>query len=215
MSESDDWDEELYKEGRSTGKRWSSIAQLGERRRLQRFYENLQDDWWSYDADSDEDFRDGVYAVMAVIDLNSTHKRYALPRNWERIVGRTDTDVWKIEFVRGFVEGTLEFTPVDEWDDDLYQEGYTTGERWSSTAQPSERRRLQRFYESLQDDWWDSDSDSDAEVYAVMAVIDPNSVHERYAVPRNWQEIVGRTDTDVWEIEFVKGFVEGALPEDE
>jgi hypothetical protein len=44
-----------------------------------------------------------------------------------------------------------------------------------------------------------------------MAVIDPKSQEDCRAASEYWERITQRSDTDVWEPEFAKGFVEGAL----
>ena len=119
MSWSDDWDEELFEEGYSMGHRWASqSARRGELRRLWRYYESFQandwDVWWCHTEHRDNP----VYSIMAVIDLNSQEDWRAAKEVWERIVRRTDTDVWEPEFARGFVEGALgiEFAAEDEPD---------------------------------------------------------------------------------------------------
>ena len=104
----------------------------------------------------------------------------------------------------------------DEWDEELYDEGYSTGQRWANhSAKRGELRRLWRFYENLQpldwDAWWWHTLHSKPEVYSIMAVIDPKSQDDCRAASEYWERIVRRTDTDAWEPEFAKGFVEGAL----
>ena len=105
---------------------------------------------------------------------------------------------------------------LDDWDEELYAEGYDIGGDWAQQrASRGELRRLTRFYESLQpldwDTWWISASGQVSEPLALMEAIDPDSKEDRQAASEYWHQIVGRDDSEAWESEFALGFVEGAL----
>jgi len=86
---------------------------------------------------------------------------------------------------------------------------------WSCTAPRGELRRLRRFHENLEYEWDQRPRDAvnnAPDFPSITAVIDPKTREDFEMVSREtWERIVRRTDQEVFEREFVKGFVEGAL----
>lgn len=105
----------------------------------------------------------------------------------------------------------------DDWDEQLYEEGYQAGQKWVERGfRPEDRRgelrRLRRFSES--EDWdelW-LDADTAPDKYDIMSMIDPGSENDPQGAAEHWSQILDfRTDSDVDETEFLLGLIEGAL----
>ena len=105
---------------------------------------------------------------------------------------------------------------LEDWDEQLYEEGYEAGQSWVERARPddlkAERRRLRRFSES--EDWdelW-LDPDTAPNKFDIMSRIDSGSEQDPQPTSEHWTKILNfREDTNVDEPEFLLGFVEGAL----
>ncbi len=102
---------------------------------------------------------------------------------------------------------------ADDWDAELYRDGYSQGQRWQSIARPVEVRRLRKLYESLSSsDWhWLFTSPDGPPATNLAATADPNCDGDRAVEQQRWEEMAGSQSDDVWEPEFVMGFAEGAL----